>query len=439
MNDAVQFFQEEYRRVRGTGPDWLLPGRDAAMEAFRAAGFPTPRLEEWKYTDTRPIAKAAFRSAEEAAAIPAGDLDTWRFPGLDAVELVFVNGAAQPGGAGASREAGVTVRTLARALTEPPPFLRAHLARHADVRRSPFVALNTAFINDGAVVHVAKGTDARVPIHLLFASTAPRGSVAAHPRNLILVEENARAVVIENYAGAAEDEYLTDATTEIVLEPGACLEYYRVQQEGARSFHVGHTVVRQERGSRLVSHALALGGKLARTDLDVILAGPGAEAVLNGLYVGGGRQHIDSHTRIEHVEPHCRSDENYRGVLNGRARAVFNGKVVVHPGAQQTDARQANANLLLSDEAEVDTKPELEIYADDVKCSHGATVGRLDADMLFYLRSRAIPEAVARSLLTFAFAGDVIGRLDLAPVRARVQRAVAGRLPDPEIINEFLQ
>lgn len=434
MSEAVQHFQAEYRRLREHGPDWLQAGRDAAMAAFEAAGFPGPRQEDWKYTDVAPIARLKL---DGGAPAPTGaDPGNWRFPGLSTAELAFVNGTTT--GQTVEAQKGVLVQPLARALAEAPRFLRDHLARHADIHRNPFIALNTAVMTDGAVVHVAAGTTAEVPVHLLFIA-APAGAQATHPRNLIVLEANARATVVEHYAGADGSDYFTDCTTEIVLGPGAVLEHYRLQQEGDRGLHVGHTVVRQARDSRFVSHALALGARLARTDLDVQLAEPGAETVLNGLYLAGKRQHVDNHTRIDHLQPHCRSEQYYRGILDGRARAVFNGKVVVHAHAQQTDARQANANLLLSDDAEVDTKPELEIYADDVKCSHGATVGRLDEDMLFYLRSRAIPESEARSLLTFAFAGDVIGRLGIEAVRARVQHIVADRLPDPDLINRFLQ
>ena len=431
---AAEHFQAEYRRLRGRGPAWLQAGRDAAMAAFQVAGFPGPRQEDWKYTDVGPIARLKLE-----AGVPAGaeaDPGDWRFPGLRTAELAFVNGSSA--GPAAEVQAGVRLQPLAPALAEGSAFLRDHLTRLADVHRNPFIALNTAVMTDGAVLHVAEGTEAEVPLHLLFIA-APAGPLAVHPRNLIVLGANARATVLEHYAGADGSDYFTDCTTEIVLGPGAVLEHYRLQQEGDRGLHVGHTVVRQARDSRYVSHALALGARLARTDLDVQLAEPGAETVLNGLYLAGRRQHVDNHTRIDHLQARCRSEQHYRGILDGRARAVFNGKVVVHPDAQQTDARQANANLLLSDDAEVDTKPELEIYADDVKCSHGATVGRLDADMLFYLRSRAIPESVARSLLTFAFAGDLIGRIGIEPVRARVRNTVAGRLPDPDLISRFLQ
>jgi Fe-S cluster assembly protein SufD len=245
--------------------------------------------------------------------------------------------------------------------------------------------------------------------------------------------------VIESYIGLEDAaENLTNAVTEIILHAGAALEHYRVQQESVQGYHVSSVHVQQEASSRYESHVIALGGALSRTDIETRLAAAGAETVLNGLYMAGGRQHVDHHTRIDHLAPHTRSAEYYRGVLAGRARAVFNGKVVVHPDAQKTDAHQTNANLLLSADAEVDTKPELEIYADDVKCSHGATVGQLDEDALFYLRARAIDLETARSLLTYAFAEDIISRMRFKPIRERLSRLVLGRLPEQELIREFV-
>ena len=440
MNDAArEAFVADFGRAGAGLPAWLQSGRNAALEAFRAGGFPTQRQEEWKYTDVRPIAGRKFRRAgtntpaAANASAAAQRLDT----GTELVFIDAIHAAALSGGVPAT---GTAFLPLSVAIRERPDFVEAHLTRHADIRRNGFIALNTALIGDGAVIHVEDGTTVDAPIHLLFAAGGDAASpIAAYPRNLIVLGRNARATVIENYAGPDGVEYLTNAVTEIVLGPGAVLEHCRLQQEGSQGFHVGGTIVRQERDSRFISHVLSLGAALSRGDLDVQLAGEGAAASLNGLYVCGGRQHIDNHLRVDHLKPRTTSEQTWRGVLDGRSRAVFNGKVVVHKDAAKTDARQSNANLLLSDEAEVDTKPELEIYADDVKCSHGATVGRLDPDMLFYLRSRAIPEQVARSLLIYAFAEDLIRRIGVKPIRERVERIVAGRLPDAGLISEFTQ
>ncbi len=244
---------------------------------------------------------------------------------------------------------------------------------------------------------------------------------------------------MESYLGTNDAEYFNNTVTEIVTAKGARLEHYKLQQEGPRGFHIGNTSVRQHRDSQLASHAISLGGALIRNDIDTELAEEGANVLMNGLYMAAGHQHVDNHTCISHAKPHTTSTEHYRGVLDGHARGVFNGRVVVQPRAQKTEARQANANLLLSDDAEVDTKPELEIYADDVKCSHGASVGQLDENMLFYLRSRAIEEKTAKGLLTFAFADEVIKDIKFAPIRERLESVVVGKLPDPALIRDFVQ
>jgi Fe-S cluster assembly protein SufD len=435
---AVDYYLAEHaRHSPASSLPWLRKQQQAAVEAFGRAGFPTLRHEDWKYTDVRPITKRRFAIPGERPQRPdPAWLDSLRFSDLDCLELVFNNGFHVPE-LSAEAEKGVVLQSLARTLAEEPDRLQPYLNRTADPAKNGFVALNTAFINDGGVLLVPDNVILDKPVHLLFLCTGE--DCACLPRNLIVLGENAAATVIESYIGADGAEYFTDANTEVFLGRGARLEHYKIQNEGQQGYHVGNLQVQQQRDSRLESHAIALGGRLSRSDMDVRLAEPGASALLNGLYLAGGRQHVDNHTRIDHLSPHTTSEENYRGVLDGRARGVFNGKVVVHQNAQKTDAAQSNANLLLSNDAEVDTKPELEIYADDVKCSHGASTGRLDEDMLFYLRSRAVPEDTARSLLTFAFAEDVIARLRLKPIRDRLEYIVVGRLPDAEQIREFME
>ena len=252
------------------------------------------------------------------------------------------------------------------------------------------------------------------------------------------MEANTEATLIENYIGLDDANYFTNTVTEVSLADGANLQHYKVQQESLNSTHIGNLNVMQQKDSRLISHSISLGGSLVRNDIHSQLAAEGASVVLNGLYMTKGKQHIDNHTRVDHLKPNTHSEENYRGVMNDNSRAVFNGKVIVHPQAQKIEAHQHNANLLLSDNAEIDTKPELEIYADDVKCSHGATVGQLDQDMLFYLRTRAIDEETAKSLLTFAFVEEVISKITLAPLRERLEHLVVGQLPDANLIREFI-
>lgn len=437
---ALQAYLDEFAQVRPARGNWLEPQRRAAIECFRAGGFPTQREEAWKYTDMRLFTKRRFRAAAPADHAAAGDLAArHRFGPGACVELVFVNGHLAPDLSGTPTVArGVRVQSLADAAAGDDALLREHFSQIAGTGKHAFVALNTAFMTDGALIHVPDGAWLEKPIHLLFLSAPGAEPTASYPRNLFLMGENARATIIESYIGGEGAEYFTDAVSEVVLYPGAALEHYKVQIESQQAFHVGGLSIRQERGSRLESHSIALGGLLARNDIGLRLAYEGAEAKLNGLYLAGGRQHLDNQLRIDHEKPHTRSDTNYRGVLDGRGRAVFSGKVVVHAQAQKTDAQQSNSNLLLSNDAEVDTKPELEIYADDVRCSHGASVGQLDQNILFYLRSRAIPEPTARSLLTFAFAADVMRRMTCRPVRERVEFNVAERLPGAGDIREAL-
>jgi Fe-S cluster assembly protein SufD len=410
-----------------SGPDWLAERRRDGLERFAAAGFPSRRDEAWKYTDLKLVSRRSF------AVLPGGPLEVPAIEGLDCPALAFVNGQL----AGAQHlPAGVAVMSLADAIAMDHPACRELLGTVADPSRHRFAALATALFRDGVLIDLAPGTVLATPLRLVFLAGGGQQPVLDCPRVLLRAGANSSATLIEHYA-PAPGESLSLAVTEVVLGPGAQLEHYRLQEGSTESFHLGTLAVRLERDARLESHNLSVGGRIARLDLDVDLAGQGAHAGLNGLYVVRERQHADSHVRVDHAVPRCTSDLLYRGVLAGKSRAVFNGKVIVHPGAAGTDARQSNSNLLLSPEAEVDTKPELEIYADDVKCAHGATTGQLDANALFYLRSRGVDAATARSLLTFAFADTVLAGMALAPLRRHAEQLVVGRLPDAERIREF--
>lgn len=435
------YLTEQARLAPESGPSWLRQQRQAAAETFSRLGFPTLRNEDWKYTDVRPITKRSFRVTQDPAPEPdSGRLDALRFPELDCHELIFINGRHA---ARSSRldglEDDITIQSLGNMLQQQPDRLETYLNRYNNTDKNGFVALNTAFMHDGAVILIPDNVQMAKPLHLIFLSDHQEEPHVSLPRNLIVLGNNSRATVIESYFGVDDAEYFTNTNTEVILNNGAALEHYKIQREGLKGYHVGTLQVRQQRDSRMESHSISLGGRLARNDIDVGLADTGAEVFLNGLYMADKRQHVDNHTRIDHLSPHTTSVENYRGILNGHGRGVFNGKVMVHKDAQKISADQSNANLLLSNDAEVDTKPELEIYADDVQCSHGATTGQLDENMLFYLRSRAISEEVARNLLTFAFADDVITRLRLKPVRDQLEYLVVGQLPDSEQIREFIQ
>ena len=419
---------------------WLTAHRQSAFDQFQEAGFPTRRHENWKYTDVSRITKTGFVTADATHnIIQAHDLDSLKFSTENSHELVFINGqfSAEHSNTG-SLPGGVVLGSLRDALINTPALLESSLNQCLDSNNHVFAALNTAFFNDGAFIYVPDNLVIEDPIVVYFVSTSTESKLTTAPRNLIVLGKNAQANVIESFHGLKDVVSFTNTITEIEIADGAVLEHYKVQQENTDSFHIGGTHLKQHRNSRVESHSISLGGAIVRNDIVTELADEGAEIILNGLYMGNGSQHVDNHTLVNHSKPHTQSEENYRGVLDGRAQGVFNGKVIVHKDAQKISAAQSNANLLLSDHAEIDTKPELEIYADDVKCSHGATIGQLDSNMLFYLRSRGLDEETAKSLLTFAFADEVISRIKFAPVREQLEFNVGGRLPDADLIKANL-
>ena len=438
---AIDHYLEEYARLKLASPAWLQDERESAIASLQERGFPTLKHEHWKYTDVRPITRRQFTTSNASFnGIGKSHVDGIRFQGLDCHELVFVNGCFSAALSGIHElPEGIVLQSLAQALQDGDEQLARSLTSISNKEKHAFAALNTAFMSDGAYIAIPDNAVVELPINLVFLTNRQQCSLVMHPRNVIVLGRHARATVVESYIGLDDAEYFTNTLTEVVTGDGAQLQHYKLQQEGPQGFHVGYFSAQQQQDSRIESHSISLGGAIARNDIDVQLSAPGAHIVLNGLYMAAGKQHVDNHTLVNHSKPHTSSEENYRGVLNDHARAVFNGKVVVHEQAQKTDAQQANANLLLSDDAEVDTKPELEIYADDVKCSHGATVGQLDENMLFYLRSRAIDEKTARSLLTFAFADEVIKQINFAPIREKLEYIVVGKLPDAGLIKEFIQ
>ena len=427
----TETYQRQFEAFSGNGggsPAWLAARRRAGMDRFAAVGFPTSRDEEWRFTPVGPIAHAEFRPAP-AAEVSREALAPFVFGHEEWPLLVFVNGRFERRLSTLPDAArGVTIGSLAEAI-ERDPSLERHLARHAPVDESPFTALNTAFLREGAFVHVPAGTDLGLPVHALFVATEAAQGGVTHPRNLFIVEREARASIVESYVTLAPGSaYFTNAVTEVVSGENAWTEHTRLQRESEQAYHVGLTHVEQARDSHYRSFTLAMGGAIARHNLHVRLNAPNIETLMYGLYLTRGEQLVDNHTAIYHDHPNCNSWEVYKGVLDGRSRAVFNGKVFVRPEAQKTDAKQTNRNLILSDSARVDTKPQLEIFADDVKCTHGATVGQLDDVALFYARSRGIPAAEARRLLTYAFAAEVVDEVSLAPVRAELDRLVLERL-----------
>jgi Fe-S cluster assembly protein SufD len=430
-------FAQLESRLAGRDPAWLRQIRKQAIDCFGELGFPTTKNEEWKYTSVASIASAEFALAQPAALPTASTIDSFAQPGCS--RLVFVNGFYSPE---LSRMTGlptaVKLGGLAHRLENDGGLLERHLARHASFENHTFVALNTAFIQDGAVVEIPKGTVVEKPIYLVFATRPGPRPTVAHPRALVLVGRGSQVSFVELHISLDKDvsagtalkapSYFTNAVTEIVAEEGAIVDYAKVQQESPAAYHVATLHVQQESSSSVTTHALAFGGLLDREDTRTVLAGEGAESLMHGLYVIGGRQHVDNHTVIDHAAAHCGSRELYKGVLDGHSTGVFNGKIIVRPGAQKTDSKQSNKNLLLSGDAAIYTKPQLEIYADDVKCTHGATIGQIDAEALFYLRSRGIGLADARRLLIQAFATDVLDRIRFEPLRERLRQTLVERL-----------
>lgn len=416
-------------RGQRTEPEWLAGLRKSAMDRFSVLGFPTTHNEDWKYTNVSGIARLAARPAP-AATLTRKELDRLPFANLGCgVRLVFLNGRFSPKLSAAKRlPAGVNAASLASVLENGSAPLENHLARYAGFEENAFVALNTALFEDGALIEIAKGTVVEEPIHLVFVSVGGAEPWVAHPRNLILAGRGSQAAVIETYVASGEGVHFTNAVTEIVAAEGGVVEHYKLQDEGAQAFHVGTIQGLQERSSSLTSHNVGFGAALARNDVNVVLDGEGAECMLNGLYATTGKQHVDNHSTLDHAKPNCNSRELYKGILDGQGTGVFNGKIIVHKDAQKTNALQSNKNLLLSADAMINTKPQLEIFADDVRCTHGATVGQLDKDALFYMQTRGIPREAARDLLTYAFAGELFDRMNWAPARERLEQELYRKL-----------
>jgi Fe-S cluster assembly protein SufD len=435
-------FRELEGRLAAHSPSWLHEIRRAAMAGFAEKGFPTTRQEDWRNTNVAPIAAVRFHPATTPLPPPqrGGELRILQHPlaDLGCPKLVFINGRfAKQLSTLEALPKGVQAGSLAEGLANDAKTLERHLARYApDYREHAFVALNTAFIEDGAFIEIPKGVVLEKPIYLLYVSDPSGLPTVSYPRNLIIAGRESQATIIEAYvgdgagksAGAADSVYFTNAVSEVAVGEGAVITYHRIQQENENAFHFGRLVFHQERSSNVATHSIATGGRLVREEVNAILDGEGAEATLAGMYVITGHQHVDNQTTLDHAKPHCSSREVYKGVLDGESSAVFNGKIIVRKDAQKTDSKQSNKNLLLSEKAIIDTKPALEIYADDVKCTHGATIGQIDADAIFYLRSRGIGRQEARDLLTYAFANDILGRIKYAPLRERLSEGLFARL-----------
>jgi Fe-S cluster assembly protein SufD len=407
-------------RVAAATPVWLRDLRRSAIERFAALGFPGPKDEKWRFTRIRPLLGRDFRLAEgyEREALSPREIDRLCMEDVGCRRLAFVNGhfADNLSDLGAL-PAGARVGSLRKFIETDPEPVQRHLSKYADAETSAFAALNTAHVHDGTFLYIPRGVRMDKPIHLLYVTRSNGDPVVSYPRTLVIAEEDTRAAIVESYVGFDSDAYFTNAVTEISAGARAEIDHCKLQRESNSAYHVATVHVRMGRDCRFKTDAISLGGALVRNDIHALLEDEGIECTVNGLYLARGHQHVDNHTVIEHARPRCSSRELFKGILSGRAKAVFDGRIHVHPQAQKTDAKQTNRCILLSDEAQINTNPQLEIYADDVKCTHGAAVGQIDEDAVFYLQSRGIERTEARHMLVFAFANEVLEELRIDPVR----------------------
>ena len=433
---------EQFSRLSTAAqPHWLAPMRKAGIASFADQGFPTLHDEDWRFTNVSPIAKLPFEPVFETSrdGLTRDSITQFTFSSLPGTRLVFVDGhyVADLSSLG-KQQPGLKITNLAAALNTEPALLEKHLARYALGQDNAFTSLNTAFFQDGAFIHVSAGKSVEAPIHLLFISTARESGAASNPRNLIIAEKSAQVTVLESYVSIGDAAYFTNAVTEIVGGEGAVIKHVKFQDESPSAFHIAAIHAQLARDCNLAAHSIATGARLSRNNIRTSLAGEGVNAILNGLYSTKLDQLADHHMVVEHAQPHCNSHEYYNGILDGRSKGVFHGRILVRQIAQKTDAKQTNKNLLLSEEATVDTKPHLEIYADDVKCTHGATVGQLNEESIFYLRTRGIDTDTARRMLIHAFAGEIIERIRHPSARTELDKLVWDRLEQNPQVGEKL-
>lgn len=432
-------FQALQRTAETGGQTWLREIRDNAWSSFSHLGFPTARRgnEKWKYTSVRAIAYADFSHPQDldpdtgAGAAELKRIAPWND---DWMNLVFVDGRfSKVLSSGTGNANGARVTSLADAISSDGELVQEYLGRYASVEDDGFTALNTAFLEDGAFIHVPDGQSTSSVVNLVYVTTGRSQPRVSYPRTLVVAGRNSRTTFVESYIGLCQEPYFTDAVTEIVAQEGSRVEHYRLLMESTQAFHVGHCLVYQAKDSEYESASFSMGAGLGRNEFEVLLDAPGASCSLNGLYLTTGTQHLDNMISIDHAKPHTKSRLLYKGILDGKSRAVFGGTVLVRKDAQKADARQTDKNLLLSDEAEIDSKPSLFIYADDVQCSHGATAGHMDDNTLFYMRSRGLDLEAASRMLIQAFAREIIDTVQLQPLRDYLDKIVLEALPTASI------
>ena len=433
-------FERMEKKRSNNSPAWVFPVRKAALARFAETGLPTLRDEDWRYTNVSPIANLHFDPISEAASSPLSpqSLDQFAFAKTNACRMVFFNGCFSPAlSLLPPQGSGIKIKSLAAALCEDAAFLESHFGKYAEAADNAFAALNTAFFHDGAFIHAPAGSVLKEPILVLFISTDTEHGNTTHPRNLIIAEAGAHLTVIESYVRTTEAAYVTNVLTEVALGEGAKVEHCKFQDESPQCFHIASLHARLGPGCNFAAHSISTGARLARNNMRIHLAGEGSDCILNGLYLTKNDQLCDHHMIVEHAKPHCNSHEYFNGILDGKSRGVFHGRILVRPEAQKTDAKQTNKNLLLSDDATANTKPQLEIYADDVKCTHGATIGQLNPESIFYLRARGIGHETARRMLIHAFAGEIIDRIQCDPVREELDGLIWDRLERNPLVAEM--
>ncbi|MDB6121619.1 MAG: sufD [Pedosphaera sp.] len=430
--ESFERFEKEIKN-----PSWLFPIRKAGISRFAEVGFPTLNDEDWRFTNVAPIAKLPFKPLFDTSKgqLTPTALKNFSFASLKGSRLVFVDGHySKELSSILPQPEGVKIGSLATAFETDSAIVEKHLARHIGAENTAFTSLNTAFFHDGAFIYVPAGQTVAEPVHLLFVSTSSEAGATTHPRNLIIAEKQSRLTVIESFVSTVNGPYFTNSVEELVIGEGAIVEHCKFQDESPEAFHIAAINVQLGRSCNFIAHSIATGARLSRNNIWTNLAAEGVECILNGLYLTKDDQLADNHMIVEHAKPHCNSHEYYNGILDDRSKGVFHGRILVRPDAQKTDAKQTNKNLLLSEDATIDTKPQLEIYADDVKCTHGATIGQLNDESIFYLRARGIGLETAKQMLIHAFAGEIIDRIRYEPLREEMDKIIWDRLEQNPLV-----
>ena len=440
INDIKQYqenFEMLEKQLNGGTKTTLHKVRKQAFSDFQKLGFPDKRQEEWRFTDISPVINKQFISlqGETETKITNNDIAPYLFKDAENYQIVFVDGRFSPELSHLDGLKNIQLESLYTASKDKNNLVEQELAKHASFDKNSFSALNTAFLLDGTFLYVPPNTIVEKTVHILYISQMHSREIVSHPRNLFVIGENSQVNIVESYIGLGQNLYFTNPVSEIILKDNAVVDHYKIQQETTSAYHIAIQAVHQQRNSHFSSHSFSFGGSIVRNEITAVLDGEGSESILNGLYLANEDQITDTHTVIDHAAPHCNSHELYKGILDDTARAVFSGKIHVRKPAQKTDAIQSNQNLLLSDQAVVDTKPQLEIFADDVRCTHGGTVGQLDKNGLDYLRSRGIEKDQAKNMMIHAFAEEIVQKIKSQPVQNYVIDLLHKKLEDGHIVT----